>query len=339
MKPVSIATLASAIDAEVSGAAETEVHGLATLAAATPQQVSFLANPKYQSQLETTQAGAIIAHPEVAKAFPDRNFILSDNPYLSYAKAAQFFDLSPRPPVGIHPTAVVSESAQLGEGVAVGPHAVIADDAVIGAGTSIGANCYIGENARLGDNCRLWPQVSIYYGVVIGSDCTFHSGAVIGADGFGFAPHQGSWVKIPQLGSVEIGDRVEIGANTTVDRGALDNTVIESGCIIDNHCMIAHNVHIGANTAMAAHTGIAGSTTIGKNCLFAGYTGIAGHINICDGVRTNGMTMITRDIKKPGVLASGLPEMEHSVWSRASVRFKQLPELFSRVRALEKNNK
>lgn len=339
MKRVNLATLASEIDAEVSGTPEKEVQGLATLAAATPQQVSFLANAKYQSQVESTQAGAIIASADVARAYPSRDILVSSNPYLSYAKAAQFFDLAPKEPVGVHPTAVVDPSASLGANVAVGANAVIAANAVIGANTIIGAQSYVGENAKLGRDCLLWPQVSVYYGVTIGNQCTFHSGVVVGSDGFGWAPDGGSWIKIPQLGSVSIGDRVELGANTTVDRGALDDTVIEDGCIIDNLCMIAHNVHIGENTAMAAHTGVAGSTIIGKNCMFAGYTGIAGHINICDGVRTNGMTMVTRDIKKPGVLASGLPEMDHSLWSKASVRFKQLPDLFMRVRALEKNKR
>ncbi|CUS49266.1 MAG: UDP-3-O-[3-hydroxymyristoyl] glucosamine N-acyltransferase LpxD [Idiomarinaceae bacterium HL-53] len=339
MAHVTLAELAAAIGAEVVGNADHEVNGLATLAAASPQQVSFLANKKYQAQLDSSAAGAIIVHPEVAEQNAGRTYLVHANPYLTYAKAAQFFERAPTETVGIHPTAFVDPTAQLGEGVAVGPNAVIAANAQIGAHTVIGAQCNVGEEVVIGAHCRLWPQVSIYHRVIIGDACTFHSGAVIGADGFGWAHDGKQWIKIPQLGSVVIGDRVEIGANTTVDRGALEDTLIASGCIIDNLCMIAHNVQIGENTAMAAHTGVAGSARIGKNCMFAGYTGIAGHISIADGVRTNGMTMVTRDIKEAGVLASGLPEMDHATWSRASVRFKQLPELFTRVRELEKKNK
>lgn len=337
MKEYTLAELAQRIGAEVQGDASFRVTGLATLEKAGPAQVAFLANPKYASQLESTAAAAVIVHPDVAAKSASRaNFLVSDNPYLSYAKAAQAFDSAPSHAIGVHPSAVVDPTAELGEHVAIGPQAVVGAGAKIGANSIIGAQCFVGENVQIGENTRLWSQVCVYYSVEIGDDCLIHSGVVIGSDGFGWASENGKWVKIPQLGSVRVGDRVEIGANTTIDRGALDDTVIESGCIIDNLCMIAHNVHIGENTAIAGQVGIAGSTTIGKNCMIGGQTGFAGHITVCDGAQLHGMSMVTKSITEPGMYASGIPAMDQSTWAKAGVRYRQLPTLFNRVRALEK---
>ncbi|MCC5856292.1 MAG: UDP-3-O-(3-hydroxymyristoyl)glucosamine N-acyltransferase [Idiomarina sp.] len=338
MDAISLSELASKIDATVQGDGSVMVSGLATLASASARHVAFLANPKYQAQLEGTQAGAVILHPSIAESATIANLLVSDNPYLSYAKAAQVFDRAPQQALGVHPSAVVDPSAILGQNVSVGPQAVVAAGAKIGDGVTIGAQCYVGEEAEIGEGTRLWPQVSVYYRVSIGARCTLHSGVVLGADGFGWASDGGKWVKIPQLGSVRIGDDVEIGANTTVDRGALEDTIIESGCIIDNLCMIAHNVVIRSGTAIAGKTGIAGSAIIGRNCMIGGGTGINGHIEIADGVQVHGMTMVTKDLREPGVYASGIPVMDQSTWAKAGARFRQLPELFLRVRALEKKN-
>lgn len=336
-KAISLKELAERIGASVRGDDAFVVEGLATLAKAESHHVAFLANPKYQAQLETTQAGAVILHPDLADQVQG-HALVSKNPYLSYAKAAQYFDLAPIPATGVHPSAVVDPTAELGEGVSVGPHAVIAAGAKIGAGTIIGPQCVVGEHAVIGEHCRLWANVTLYYNVVIGDRCLFHSGVVIGSDGFGWANEGGKWVKIPQLGRVVIGDDVEIGANTTVDRGALDDTIIESNCILDNLCLIAHNVVIGSGTAIAGKTGIAGSAKIGRNCMFGGATAINGHIEIADNVQLHGMSMVTRSITEAGVYASGNPVMEQSAWAKTGVRYKQLPELFNRVRALEKKS-
>lgn len=337
MKTYTLAELAQKIGAEVQGDASYQLTGLATLANASSTDVAFLANPKYLSQLEETAAGAIILHPNVAAETSSKaNFLISSNPYLSYAKAAQAYDKAPAQAVGVHPSAVVDPSAELAANVSIGAQAVVSAGAKIGANSIIGAQSFVGENVVVGENTRLWSQVTLYYGVSIGHDCVLHSGVVVGSDGFGWASANGKWVKIPQLGGVCVGDNVEIGANTTIDRGALDNTTIESGCIIDNLCMIAHNVVIGENTAIAGQVGIAGSTEIGKNCMIGGQAGIGGHLTICDGVQFHGMSMVTKSVAKPGVYASGVPAMEQGPWAKSGVRFRQLPELFNRVRALEK---
>ncbi|RUO38211.1 UDP-3-O-(3-hydroxymyristoyl)glucosamine N-acyltransferase [Aliidiomarina shirensis] len=327
--------LAAKIGATVRGNGELTVTGLATLANAGPSQVGFLANEKYKTQLATTQAGAVIIHPNQDDAEVLANALISENPYLSYAYAAQVFDDAPKASLTIDARASVAETATLGANVSIGPFAVVSAGAVIGDNAIIGANCFIGENAQVGADTRLWQGVTLYHKVVLGERCTVHSGAVIGADGFGWASENGKWVKIPQLGSVVVGNDVEIGANTTIDRGALDDTVIHDNCIIDNLVMIAHNVQIGEGTAIAGQTGIAGSAAIGKNCLIGGATGINGHIQIADGVQIHGMTMVTKSLDK-GVYASSLPVVDQSTWAKSGARVRQLPELFLRVRAIEK---
>jgi len=332
---MTLSELAEKIDATVRGDGALEITGLATLANAGPHQVGFLANEKYQSQLKTTKAGAVILRAEHDDETLVANALVSESPYLSYAYAAQVFDKAPTQAAEIHPSAVVDPTAVIGVGVAIGPQSVIEAGAMIADHAIIGAQCYVGQHARIGQHTRLWPGVKIYYDVVVGERCTLHSGAVIGADGFGWASDRGKWVKIPQLGRVVIGDDVEIGANTTIDRGALDDTIIGSNCIIDNLCMVAHNVQIGDGTAIAGQTGIAGSAHIGKHCLIGGATGINGHITIADGVQVHGMTMVTKNLEK-GVYASSLPVVDQMTWAKSGARVRQLPELFMRVRALEK---
>ncbi|RUO21529.1 UDP-3-O-(3-hydroxymyristoyl)glucosamine N-acyltransferase [Aliidiomarina haloalkalitolerans] len=332
---MTLSELAERIGATVRGDGALNVSGLATLANAGPHEVGFLANEKYQSQLQSTQAGAVILRPEHDDAQVVKNALISDNPYLAYAYAAQAFDKAPQQAVEVHPSAVIDPTAKIGEHVAVGPQVVIEAGAVIGDHAVIGAQCYVGHGAEIGAQTRLWPGVKVYYGVRIGERCTLHAGAVVGADGFGWASDRGKWVKIPQLGAVVIGDDVEIGANTTIDRGALDDTVIGSNCIIDNLVMVAHNVQIGDGTAIAGQTGIAGSAKIGKHCLIGGASGINGHITIADGVQVHGMTMVTKNLER-GVYASSLPVVDQTTWAKSGARVRQLPELFMRVRALEK---
>lgn len=327
--------LAAKIGATVRGNGELSVTGLATLANAGPSQVGFLANEKYKIHIAKTKAVAVIIHPDHDDPALLANALISENPYLSYAYAAQVFDDAPKAPPVIDDRASVADSARLGNNVSIGPFAVVSAGATIGDNVVIGANCFVGEKAQVGAGTRLWQGVTLYHKVVLGERCTVHSGAVIGADGFGWASERGKWVKIPQLGSVVVGNDVEIGANTTIDRGALDDTVISDNCIIDNLVMVAHNVHIGEGTAIAGQTGIAGSASIGKNCLIGGQTGINGHIQIADGVQIHGMTMVTKSLEK-GVYASSLPVVDQSTWAKSGARVRQLPELFLRVRAIEK---
>ncbi|MGX5914340.1 UDP-3-O-(3-hydroxymyristoyl)glucosamine N-acyltransferase [Aliidiomarina sp. Khilg15.8] len=338
MHCLTLAELASAIGADVRGDASYQVTGLATLRSASAEHVSFLANEKYRAQTETTSAGAVIMRPEDDLGYC-KNALLMSNPYLGYAKAANLLDSTPTQAPGIHPSAVIADSARLEAGVRVGPGAVIEAGAHIGADVHIGANSYVGENVVIGQGSKLWPQVTLYHNVQLGSNCTIHSTAVIGADGFGWATENGKWVKIPQLGRVILGDNVDIGSGTTIDRGALDDTVIESDCIIDNQVQIAHNVRIGQGTGIAGQVGIAGSAEIGRGCMIGGQAGVAGHITIADGVQLHGQAMVTKSIDTPGVYASGNPAVPQGEWARTGVRYKQLPDLFKRVKALESMQK
>ncbi|KFZ29601.1 UDP-3-O-(3-hydroxymyristoyl) glucosamine N-acyltransferase [Pseudidiomarina atlantica] len=335
MQQLTLQQLASVIDAEVVGDDATLITGVATLASAKPGQIAFLANEKYRSQLDSTQASAVIVAPNVELP-AGLAALVTKNPYAGFAKVAQQLDTTPRAATGIDASAQIATSAQLGKNVAIGPLTIIAEGAVIGDNVQIGAGSYIGPNVKIGANSKLWQQVVIYHDCEIGTDCLLHSGVVIGADGFGWANEQGKWVKIPQIGRVIIHDRVDIGANTTVDRGALDDTVISSGCIIDNQCQIAHNVFIDEDTAIAGCTVLAGSCRIGKRCLIGGATAINGHIEICDDVQISGFSMVIKAITEPGVYASGIPAAPHREWRRNGARYRQLDDLFQRVKQLEK---
>ena len=318
-----------------SGNADRHITGLATLAEAGPQELAFLANRKYLPQLSRTGAGAVILHPDFADQCPV-DCLLAEAPYVAFARLTHLFDRAPVPPPGAHPAAVISPAAEVDPGASVGPHAVLEAGVVLGPGVVVGAGVYIGHDSRLGAGTRVFPNAVIYHDVHIGEGCVIHSQAVLGADGFGFAPGAGGWEKICQLGGVRIGDRVEIGACTTVDRGALDHTVIEDGAIIDNLVQIAHNCRIGKNTAIAGCTGLAGSTIIGANCTLAGGVGVVGHVEICDNVHVTGMTMVTKSITEPGSYSSGTPMAPTRDWKRSAVRFSQLDRLQQRLAALEK---
>lgn len=328
-------TLAELIDAQCVGAADCLITGLNTLQNASSGELAFLANPAYQKYLSTTKASAVILRSEAAKVYTG-NKIISDNPYLSYARLSKIVDSAPQESPGIHPTASVHETASIADDVSIGPNATIAAGVELAEGVVIGAGCCIGADTSIGARSRLNANVTIYHGVTIGSDVILHSGCVIGADGFGFAPSDVGWVKIHQLGGVMIGNRVEIGACTTVDRGALDDTIIADGAIIDNQVQIAHNVNIGENTAIAGCTGIAGSTVIGRNCTIAGAACIAGHLTIADGVHISAVTFVNKSITEPGSYSSGTLATSTAIWRRNAVRFGQLDRIANRLAMVEK---
>ncbi|SHI10699.1 UDP-3-O-(3-hydroxymyristoyl)glucosamine N-acyltransferase [Ferrimonas marina] len=332
---MTLAQLAGALDARLQGNDDTLIEGVATLEQAQKQHVAFLANSKYRSQLEQTQAGAVILSEADAEGF-EGNALIMANPYLGYAMVARLLDSTPAAASGIHPSAQVDPSAELGSNVSLGANVVVEAGVVIGDDVQVGPGCVIGPDVQIGSQTRLWANVTLYHGVRIGRECIIHAGAVIGSDGFGYANDKGQWIKIPQLGSVVIADKVEIGANTCIDRGALDDTRIEEGVILDNMVQIAHNVQIGAHTAIAGATVVAGSTKVGKHCIFGGNSAIAGHLEICDGTLLSGLTGVTGNIKTPGQYASPPPLQDAKTWRKNSVRMRQLDDMYRRLRALEK---
>lgn len=311
------------------------ISGVATLHQAQAGQLSFLANTKYRGALAHTQAAAVVLPASLAGAAPC-DVLLSDNPYLAFARLARLLHPSPRPRGGIHPDASVDRRARLGPQVRIEAGAVIEARTQLARGVVVGAGSYVGPGARLGPGTVLAPRVTVHSGTRIGRGCRIHSGAVIGSDGFGMAADgEGRWEKVPQLAGVCIGDDVEIGANTTIDRGALEDTVIEDGVKLDNLIQVAHGVRIGAHTVIAGCVGISGSTRIGRHCQIAGGVGFVGHLVICDHVTVTGMSMVTRSIGQPGVY-SGVPAREHSVWRRNIVHFQRLDGWFRRLRRLER---
>lgn len=314
-----------------------KINSLATLANAQLGQVAFLANKKYVSQLSATQASAVIVSPDMM-AQCAVNALVMDNPYMGYALLANLLDTTPKVSQGIHASAVIADNVELGDNVSIGANTVVESGVKLADNVSIGAGCFIGKNASIARGSRLWSNISIYHNVIIGEDCLIQANTVIGSDGFGYAPVSGQykWHKIPQLGSVVIGNRVEIGASTTIDRGALEDTIIKDGAILDNQIQIAHNVVIGENTAMAACSVIAGSTTVGKNCTIAGLVGINGHINITDNCVFTGMAMVTKDITTSGVYSSGMPAAPNKEWNKTNARVKRLDSLAKRIKELEK---
>lgn len=313
--------IARHISAELKPSASTNavITGIGTLEHARPDQIAFLANPKYHRQLAVTKAAAVIIDAKYAnKAPPHIALLLRENPYLGFAKAAALFDHTPKL-AGVAASAKVAKTAKLGKNVVIGEGCVVEDHVTIGDGTVLKSN------------------VTVCHHVHIGSNCIIHPGAVVGSDGFGNAwdYDAGGWVKVPQLGGVTIGDDVEIGANSTIDRGALEDTIIGNNVRIDNLVQIAHNVEIGDHTALAAQTGVAGSAKIGKNCILAGKTGVNGHVEICDGVTLTATTCISHTIHEPGIYSAGLPAKSNSDWRRNVARFNQLGKLLDRVDALE----
>lgn len=331
----SLGELAQKLGLDFSGDAARTLTGLATLESAGPGDLAFLANRRYVDQLGGTAAGAVIVPPDMAEKCPV-DYLTAEDPYLCYARVSALFDRSPRPVAGVHPAAVVAADASVDATASIGPQAVIESGAQIAAHAVIGAGVYVGHGSRVGAHSRIFPNAVLYHGVIVGEHCTIQSQAVLGGEGFGFAPTGGGWEKIHQLGGVTLGDRVEVGACTTIDRGAIDDTVIEDGAIIDNLVQIAHNCRIGKNTAIAGCTGLAGSTIIGANCTLAGGVGVVGHVEICDHVHITGMTMVTKSITEPGSYSSGTPMSTTRDWKRSAVRFAQLDSIQRRLASLEK---
>jgi UDP-3-O-[3-hydroxymyristoyl] glucosamine N-acyltransferase len=321
---------------ELRGDPDARVARVGTLHGAGPDAVSFLANPRYRKYLATTRAGAVVIEPELAEgcAVP---VLVAANPYAAYARIAA--DLHPVPEFtpGVSPAAHVAAGAEVAADAGVAPGAVIEAGARVGAGAWIGPNCVVGAGAEVGAGSRLVAGVTLCHGVKIGARVLLHPGVVIGGDGFGIAREPAGWIKVPQVGSVIIGDDVEIGANTTVDRGAIEDTVIEDGVKLDNQIQVGHNVRLGAHTVVAGCAAIAGSTTIGRNCMIAGCTGIGGHLEIADGVVITGMSMVSHSIREPGVYSGSLPVDEAARWRRNAARFRQLDKLARRVARMERD--
>lgn len=330
-----LAELVARFGGEVHGNALTTVSQIASLTHATGQQLAFLANPKYREQLAHSQAGALIVGPDMVQA-SDKPRIVTPHPYTYFAKVSTLFNPPDRGEPGIHPAAVIHPSARLGADVRIGANAVIERDVSIGERSVVGAGSVIGAGTVIGDDALIYANVTVYHRCLVGDRVILHAGCVIGADGFGLAPDGGRWLKIPQIGRVVIGHDVEIGANTTVDRGALDDTIIHDGVKLDNQIQVAHNVHIGEHTAIAACTGIAGSAHIGAHCTIGGAAMIFGHIEIAEGVNISTNTLITKSLSKPGTYTSALPFSEHGEWLKNAVQMRHLDTMAKRLRALEK---
>lgn len=334
-RQVSIKDLADIVDASVHGNPDAVISGIATLEHAGDGELSFFANRKYHKFLITTQAAVIILHPDDVEDCPT-NAILSNDPYLAYAKIATWLTRSDIKQSQIASSAVIADNVSIGENSHIGANVVIGNNSIIGHNVTIHAGCVLADNINIGNHTVLYPNASIYSSVVIGDRTIIHSGAVIGSDGFGIANDKGQWFKVPQLGRVIIGNNVEVGANTTIDRGAIEDTVIENGVKLDNLIQIAHNVRIGENTAIAGCVGIAGSTTIGKHCAIGGGSGILGHLTIADHVHITATSLVTKSIKDSGVYSSGTPLQENSLWHKNFIRFKQLDKMSRRLTELEK---
>ncbi len=332
---LTLGELAVRFGCELRGDPALSVQRVATLAGAGAGELAFLANPHYRSQLAATRASVVVLDAASAPLCPTAALIHS-NPYATYARIATL--LHPEAPavagagagVQVDASARVAASASIGAGTIIGPHCTIGERVRIGAG------CVLGANVRVGDDCRLHARVTLESGTALGARVCLQSGAVVGSDGFGYAREASGWTKVPQLGSVRIGDDVEIGANTTIDRGAIEDTVIGAGVKLDNQIQVAHNVHIGEHTVIAACTGISGSTRIGARCMIAGMVGIVGHLDICDDVVVTGLSMVSHSISTPGVYSSGIPAAPVALWRRVVGRLKRLDALAGRVTRLER---
>ncbi|MGD2118382.1 MAG: UDP-3-O-(3-hydroxymyristoyl)glucosamine N-acyltransferase [Chromatiales bacterium] len=333
---IKLSDLAEQAGASWLGDGECLIHAVNTLTEACEGDITFLTNSYYRKHLATTSASAVILSTDLVDSCPLANMIVSDNPYLAFARIASLLDDSIRQSPGIHDSAVIESdasidaSASIGALVYIGPACRIGKNVVIQPGAVLQAGCVVDDETLIGANVTLCREVKI------GKRCFVQAGAVIGGDGFGFAKDGNHWIKIPQSGSVIIGDDVEVGVNTAIDRGAIQDTVISNGVKLDNLIQVAHNVHIGENTAIAGQTAIAGSTTIGRNCTIGGCSGIVGHIELGDNVHVSAMTKVTKSIHEPGQYTGHIAAMPHQQWSRNMVRFRQLDELARKIQKLEK---
>ena len=334
MAEATLGQLAARFGLVLRGDPDVRVGAVATLREAGPGTLSFLANPRYRRYLATTRAAVVVVDAAAAAECTVATLVAS-NPYAAYARIAAWLHPEPVAAAGVHPSAVVDPGARIHASAHVGPQVVIEHDVEVGARAVIGPGCVLGAGSIIGEDSRLAARVTLYRRVRLGRRCIVHSGAVLGADGFGIAQDVDGWVKVPQLGAVVVGDDVEIGANTTIDRGAIDDTVIEDDVKLDNQIQVAHNVRIGAHTAIAGCVGISGSTTIGRRCMIGGAVGIAGHLEIADDVAVLGLSLGSRSLTKAGIYSSGVPATEAGPWRRVVARLRRLDDLFDRVRLLE----
>lgn len=342
-KKITVEALAQHLELRFEGEADRLIASVASFSRAGKSDLCFLKSSKFIDQLQQSQCAAVIVPLDFEQTLAHKTILYSANPHLSFVEAIHFLqqDKVGSPAGVIHPSAIVADTVSLGREVSIGAQTVIGDRVRLGDGVRIGAGCVIEDDVRIGAHSRIMANVTLCYDTLIGDHAIFQPGVVIGGDGFGLVYDQGRWVKIPHLGRVVIGNRVEIGANTTVDRGALDDTVIEDGVKIDNLIQIGHNARIGENTAIAAHAAIAGSAIIGKNCKISGAVAIAGHLTIADGVTITGMSMVTKSINSSGTYSSGTPLMENRLWHRSNVRYKSLDKIAKQLSGLDEkiNNK
>ncbi|MEN1929290.1 UDP-3-O-(3-hydroxymyristoyl)glucosamine N-acyltransferase [Luteimonas sp. MJ250] len=329
------AALAERFGLALCGDGGVAVDSVATLSGAGPRQLSFLANPRYRGQLAGSDAGVVVVREGDAEGL-ERTLLVARDPYVAFAKIAALFDPAPVANAGVHASAVVDASAEVDPSAEIGPFTCIGARSRIGAGAIIGPGCVIGEDCVVGAGSRLVARATLVRRVRLGERVLVHPGAVLGADGFGLAMDAGRWIKVPQQGGVLVGDDCEIGANTTIDRGAIEDTVLEEDVRLDNQIQIGHNVRIGAHTAMAGCSAVAGSAVIGRYCLVGGGAGILGHLAICDRVVITSMALVTHSIDVPGEYSSGTPIMDNRSWRKSAARFKQLDALARQVQALEK---
>ncbi|MGB5627229.1 MAG: UDP-3-O-(3-hydroxymyristoyl)glucosamine N-acyltransferase [Woeseiaceae bacterium] len=336
--PISLGELATQFGCELIGDPDVVINGVASLSSAQPDSLSFLSNAAFKGQLSATKAAAVILRAADAAASPVAA-IIHDDPYACYARMCTVVCPPPIFEPGVHASAVIAPSAKVAASAHIAAHVIVGDRSEIGRNVYLGPGTVIGPDCKVGDDCHLIANVTLARSVKIGARGRFHPGVVIGADGFGNAMTPQGWVKVPQLGGVRIGDDVEIGANTTVACGALDDTVVEDGVRIDNLCMIAHNVHIGAHTALAGMVGIAGSTRIGKRCLFAGRAGAVGHLTVCDDVIVAAETFLSKDVLTSGTYAASFPAADSKSWAKQVARFRRLGALIDRVKKLETSGK
>lgn len=335
-------SLAQLLGAQLSGDEalwNQPVTGPAPLDKAVSGQVTFLASAKYRRQLASCGATAILINQSVlADAPSSAALLIVDDPYRAYALVSREFSAQPAPYAGVHPSAVVAEDVQLGADVSIGAQAVVESGCQLAAGSIVGPGCYLGQGVTLGSRTQLMARVTVHYGVRIGADCRIHSGTVLGGDGFGFAPAAPGWERIAQLGSVIIGDRVDIGSNCTVDRGAIEDTRIDDDVIIDNLVQIGHNVHLGRGTAIVSQAGVAGSTDIGAGCTIGGQSGVNGHLQIAEGTHFTGQAMVTKAPTEPGLYSSGWPLQSNRDWRKTVARLQRLDKFEARLKQLEKNS-
>lgn len=324
----------SGISIDLKGSADIEITQVSSLLKAGKGEISFLSDSKRISELESCQASAIILKAEHSGVC-QQTCLIVENPYFVYAVAAQYLNPMTEYAPGIAQSAVISSSAKIGQGVAIGEHVFIGDDVIIGDSTVIRPGCVIEAGVEIGERCHFAPNVVVMQNCLIGNQTTIEAGTVIGGDGFGWANHQGKWIKIPQIGKVRIGNDVSIGNNCTIDRGAIEDTIIEDGCIIDNLVQIAHNVHVGESCAIAGQAGFAGSTQLGKHCTVAGQAGFAGHLKVTDHTHVLAKAGVTHHLTKSGVYA-GFPAIEVGEWQRNSVRSRQLDKMAKQIKALQK---